>query len=98
MHPVRHSCQHGSNVFNTGKELLLNNVQALAHHDREILVFQCFTESLFGLQDFALALKQADADFIGRMFSVTTKRTAMEFRGISILQLDETTSGRQQIK
>ncbi|MCB1984707.1 MAG: hypothetical protein KDF49_04695 [Nitrosomonas sp.] len=45
-----------------------------------------------------MALKQADADFIGRMFSVTTKRTAMEFRGISILQLDETTSGRQQIK
>ncbi|MDR4518729.1 MAG: Y-family DNA polymerase [Nitrosomonas sp.] len=45
----------------------------------------------------ALALKQADADFIGRMFSVTAKRTVMELRGISILQLDETTSGKKQI-
>ena len=45
----------------------------------------------------ALALKQADADFIGHMFSVTVKRTMLELRGVSVLQLDEVIPPRQQI-
>ncbi len=45
----------------------------------------------------ALALKQTNADFIGHMFSITTKRTVMELRGISVLQLDEIIPARQQI-
>lgn len=44
-----------------------------------------------------LALKQADTVLIGRMFSVTVKRTVLELRGISVLQLDEVTPARQQI-
>jgi DNA polymerase V len=44
-----------------------------------------------------LALKQADAAFIGRYFSVVTQRTVMELRGISSLQLEAVTPARQQI-
>lgn len=44
-----------------------------------------------------LALKQVDAAFIGRHFSVTTRRTVMELRGISSLQLECMTPTRQQI-
>ena len=45
----------------------------------------------------ALALKYADTDLIGRMFSITTKRTVMELRGIPALRLDEVTPARKQI-
>lgn len=45
----------------------------------------------------ALALKQADTDLIGNLFPATIKRTVMELRGISVLQLDEVISPRQQI-
>ena len=44
-----------------------------------------------------LALKQADATFIGRYFSVIMQRTVMELRGISSLQLESIIPARQQI-
>lgn len=44
-----------------------------------------------------LELKQADAAFMGRYFSVVTQRTIMELRGISSLQLEELAPAKQQI-
>lgn len=45
----------------------------------------------------ALALKHANADLIGRIFSVTAKRTIMELHGLSTLRLDEVIPARRQI-
>ncbi|SES69038.1 DNA polymerase V [Nitrosomonas marina] len=45
----------------------------------------------------ALALKCADTDLIGRMFSITAKRTVTELRGMPALRLDEVAPARQQI-
>ncbi len=44
-----------------------------------------------------LALKQADAAFLGRQFSVMLQRTVTELRGVSSLQLEAVTPARQQI-
>ncbi len=44
-----------------------------------------------------LALKQADAAFLGRQFSIMLQRTVMELRGVSSLQLEAVAPVRQQI-
>ncbi len=44
-----------------------------------------------------LALKQADAAFLGRRFSIMTQRIVMELRGVSSLQLEHVTPARKQI-
>jgi len=45
----------------------------------------------------ALALKYVNSNLIDRIFSVTTKRTVMELRGISALRPDEINPARRQI-